>query len=477
MAEPPSDAEFLKWLSPGAALKRLPADWSARTKRNAIIRGIQDRSLVALTRTGTIRDDHGTRPVKLVPIAPQVWDDPWVSEDRDFWTAGDIEFWIPRPTEVLFFAGLDRPPEDERPVPKATYRDVRIEPASFEREFAGHLQPDFREWLSPKEALASVPSEVDESQRRKWIMRRLREGKIVAAAEQVTLADMQGERIVLNVIIERQYWGWYEDGDWFDSGDLDVSDMPEPTSAGPRQSLDAWRYGPKKHGPTVHKTALFLGVRLDPAGFPRPKVEAKGGKIPEAEFETWLHPVDVIEWYHQQGEREPKALIITLLSEGILQAAARQLIVNGKDLGIAPIAKEIWKAIGWSDWWQTQRFHMSTGAIGGPSITGLGVRIKPEEHALPGPDDAKEAAPAPSPEPSPAPPQQAARAPSFKAGRGPSDDEILAKADEMRTRGLSTYAIAKGMRLEPGFEYVATRDVRELIKGRYPRTGRAGIKE
>ncbi len=67
------------------------------------------------------------------------------------------------------------------------------------------------------------------------------------------------------------------------------------------------------------------------------------------------------------------------------------------------------------------------------------------------------------------------RAPPYKSERPPADKAILAKADEMRRKGLGTYAIAKGMRKEPGFEHVATRDVRALIKGRYPRTGRFGI--
>ena len=67
------------------------------------------------------------------------------------------------------------------------------------------------------------------------------------------------------------------------------------------------------------------------------------------------------------------------------------------------------------------------------------------------------------------------RAPSVKAARPPSDDEILKKADEMRGRGLSGYEIAKRMRLERGFENVATRSVRDLIKGRYSRPGRAGL--
>lgn len=63
-------------------------------------------------------------------------------------------------------------------------------------------------------------------------------------------------------------------------------------------------------------------------------------------------------------------------------------------------------------------------------------------------------------------PQQS-RAPSVKTGRPPNDPKILAKADEMKARGLDGRTIAKQMRLEPEFENVATTAVRELIKGRW----------
>lgn len=59
------------------------------------------------------------------------------------------------------------------------------------------------------------------------------------------------------------------------------------------------------------------------------------------------------------------------------------------------------------------------------------------------------------------------RAPSVKKGRPPVDDIVLSKADEMHHRGMRGQDIAKHMRLEAGFENVATRDVRALIKGRY----------
>lgn len=63
------------------------------------------------------------------------------------------------------------------------------------------------------------------------------------------------------------------------------------------------------------------------------------------------------------------------------------------------------------------------------------------------------------------------RSPAFKGGRAPLPETILAKADEMKARGLDGRQIAAQMRLENGFEHVATTVVRELIKGRW-RPGR-----
>lgn len=65
--------------------------------------------------------------------------------------------------------------------------------------------------------------------------------------------------------------------------------------------------------------------------------------------------------------------------------------------------------------------------------------------------------------------ERRARAPTYKKGSPPSDDQIRGKADEMKARGLSSYAIAKYMRDETGFEHVSTAHVREIIKGRWPR--------
>ncbi len=60
------------------------------------------------------------------------------------------------------------------------------------------------------------------------------------------------------------------------------------------------------------------------------------------------------------------------------------------------------------------------------------------------------------------------RAPSVKMGRPPDPDSILTKADEMKARGLGSRQIASRMHLEPGFDQVATTEVRTLLHGRWP---------
>lgn len=61
------------------------------------------------------------------------------------------------------------------------------------------------------------------------------------------------------------------------------------------------------------------------------------------------------------------------------------------------------------------------------------------------------------------------RASPYKTGRSPNRQAILDKADEMKARGMNGYQIASTMRFEPGFENVATTEVRSVIKGRWPR--------
>lgn len=93
--------------------------------------------------------------------------------------------------------------------------------------------------------------------------------------------------------------------------------------------------------------------------------------------------------------------------------------------------------------------------------TGIRLRLSDIEHALELSDFTGKS-----------PSVSAGRAPSVKVGSPPNENEILAKAEEMKARGLDGRTIAKKMRLEPGFENVATTAVRELIKGRWRPAGR-----
>ena len=61
-----------------------------------------------------------------------------------------------------------------------------------------------------------------------------------------------------------------------------------------------------------------------------------------------------------------------------------------------------------------------------------------------------------------------------KDARNLTKELILAKADEMHARPMTTREIAKHMCEEPGFSDAENSRVRELITGRYGRPGRAG---
>ena len=187
------------------------------------------------------------------------------------------------------------------------------------------------------------------------------------------------------------------------------------------------------------------------------------GELTAEAFANWLHASDVIEHLYQRKEPEPGELAISMLCDGLLQAAAAQLIVDGRDLGLTLIPRGLWPVVQWTSVWMTDRFRID---VDGRSISAYDVRIDRDLVELP-----KANAIAPSGR------TTNSRAPSHKSGRGPSDNEVLAKADEMRALGHNTYRIASEMRLEAGFENVATNTVRNLIKGRYPRSGRSGIRK
>jgi hypothetical protein len=113
-------------------------------------------------------------------------------------------------------------------------------------------------------------------------------------------------------------------------------------------------------------------------------------KPPTAEeFEAWLHPSDVIERYHQQRELHPRLLASGMLADGLLRAAARQLILNGRDHGLALIPREIWLFAGESEIWSEGRFKIThVGAKGIITISAYDVRIDPMIRELPPPGPA-----------------------------------------------------------------------------------------
>lgn len=109
------------------------------------------------------------------------------------------------------------------------------------------------------------------------------------------------------------------------------------------------------------------------------------GELSAESFADWLHPSDVIEHYHQRGEREPEAYVIALLCDGILQAAAGQLIINSRDFGLALIPRELWPLAAKTDVWITGRFRLSGRKPGGEqtAISAYDVRVDRDIRTLP----------------------------------------------------------------------------------------------
>lgn len=126
-------------------------------------------------------------------------------------------------------------------------------------------------------------------------------------------------------------------------------------------------------------------------------------------------------------------------------------------------------------WWRTQGGTVDRLVGDGRRDGYVGVTVNRSDLMREFPADAAEvitALPSSSQGAKVAPSRRMERAPSVKAGRPPTNDEILAKADEMKARGLDGRTLAKEMRFEPGFENVATTAVRELIKERWKPSGR-----
>lgn len=219
--------------------------------------------------------------------------------------------------------------------------------------------------------------------------------------------------------------------------------------------------------------------------------------IPIEEFEAWFEPAEVTAIFSSAGwfVFDARKWLLRRLRDGLIRAGAHQILV-GQSASETQHAHQLVTRDAWSNltsqvqgfWIGGDHEYRMHGGFGTPDLLVrlYAVRICRLEVLQQLPETVKRAiGPAAGsgtltrsvPSSNLAETAASARAPSFKAGRPPLTDAILVKADEMRAlTQMTAREIASKMHLEPGFENVATRDVRELLKGRYPRTGRAGIK-
>lgn len=164
---------------------------------------------------------------------------------------------------------------------------------------------------------------------------------------------------------------------------------------------------------------------------------------------------------------DPRALLLNWLRAGSVTARAASIRQQGVVVERAPFSRDggllaarFWEALSQEDWWAGIFGFVEPAPSelfeGGEALhwTATGVEINWA-------DVIGQIGPLPAI-------MEKTRAPSVKSARPPTDKEILAKADEMKARGINGRNIAKEMRLEPGFENTPNETVRELIKGRYP---------
>jgi hypothetical protein len=165
---------------------------------------------------------------------------------------------------------------------------------------------------------------------------------------------------------------------------------------------------------------------------------------------------------------DSRVLLLTLLRAGSVTARAASIKQQGVVVERAPFLREggqlaarFWEAVSQEDW-RAGIFGFVGPAPselfeGGITLhwTATGVEINWTEVL-------RQVGPLPTA-------IEKNRAPSVKSARPPIDEEILAKADEMKARGINGRTIAKEMRLEPGFEHTPNEKVRYLITGRYDR--------
>ena len=191
----------------------------------------------------------------------------------------------------------------------------------------------------------------------------------------------------------------------------------------------------------------------------------------DLDIATWLEPRAALALVQKKIPMLDGAIewIVERLRANRIMALAENANVHGKDYNRVFMRPEYWKHWAYLSSDVMNFWHggdVSLWSSGGSTLIGrfFGVRFDPLGFGV---------NPVAT---SPITATAITRAPSFKAGLGPSETEIVAKADEMRARGMRSRDISKHMRHEAGFENVATRDVRVLVDGRYPRTGRKGLR-
>ncbi len=134
-------AEFQQWLTPTVALGRLTASWTERQRRDAILRGMKNGSLLVVARSFIGIDVEGRKSQGFTMLEPAMWSDPWRPRARDFWTTGDIEFDNDPGIDIMFRVNLYDEARHDGPTVTVYFNDVRFHPPTFEAAFEGQLEP------------------------------------------------------------------------------------------------------------------------------------------------------------------------------------------------------------------------------------------------------------------------------------------------------------------------------------------------
>lgn len=106
------------------------------------------------------------------------------------------------------------------------------------------------------------------------------------------------------------------------------------------------------------------------------------GELTAEAFADWLPPSDVVNWYYQQGlgDDEAEARVAAMLRDGLLRAAATQLVVDGRDLGLTLLERGLWERAIHARFWSTGRFRLRQG---NQVISAYDVRIDRDVQTLP----------------------------------------------------------------------------------------------